>query len=120
MTHEQIESRLRETFPGATFDRQTGAAVRDFTLYVQTDRLVEICTFLRDDPALDFALLSWIGGVDLLPRDPRFEVVYSLLSLSTRLRLHLKVRVSDEQPRVPSVTSVWPTANFHEREEFDL
>jgi NADH-quinone oxidoreductase subunit C len=120
MTHEQIESRLRETFPGATFARQTGAAVRDFTLYVQTDRLVEICTFLRDDPALDFALLSWIGGVDLLPRDPRFEVVYSLLSLSTRLRLHLKVRVSDEQPRVPSVTSVWPTANWHEREAFDF
>jgi len=120
LTHEQVEQRLRETFPDVPIERQTGEAVRDFTLYVPADRLVEICTFLRDDPNLDFAMLSWVGGVDLLPRDPRFEVVYSLLSLSARLRLHLKVRIGDEQPRVPSVVAVWPTADWHERETYDF
>jgi NADH-quinone oxidoreductase subunit C len=120
LTHEQVEQRLRENFPDAAFERQTGEAVRDFTLYLPVEQLVEVCAFLRDDPGLDFAMLSWIGGVDLLPRDPRFEVVYSLLSLSARLRLHLKVRVTDEQPRLPSVVGVWPTANWHERETYDF
>jgi NADH-quinone oxidoreductase subunit C len=92
LTHEQVQSRLEERFQGIELERQTGDAVRDFTLYVPAERLVDVCTFLRDDPGLDFAMLSWVGGVDLLPRDPRFEVVYSLLSLTHRLRLHLKVR----------------------------
>ncbi len=118
--HEGIQKRLEEEFPDVAFERQTGEAVRDFTLYLPADRLVEVCTFLRDDPELDFGMLSWIGGVDMLPREPRFEVVYSLLSLSRRVRLHLKVRVSDEQARVPSVVEVWPTANWHERETFDF
>src|SRR5437899_106663 len=80
LTPERIEERLRVRFPDAAIRRQTGAAVRDHTLYVPADRLVEICTFLRDDPELDFAMLSWIAGVDWMPRDPRFEVVYGLLS----------------------------------------
>jgi len=120
LTHERVEQRLREQFPGVSFERQAGPAVRDFTLYLPVDSLVEVCTFLRDDPELDFAMLSWLGGVDYLPRDPRFEVVYSLLSLSANLRLHLKVRVADEQLRVPSVVRVWPTADWHEREAFDF
>jgi len=117
---ERIEERLRVRFPEASIRRQTGEAVRDFTLYVPADRLVEICTFLRDDPELDFAMLSWIAGVDYLPRDPRFEVVYGLLSLTRNARLHLKVGVEEENPRVPSVTGVWPTADWHERETFDF
>jgi NADH-quinone oxidoreductase subunit C len=120
LTHARVEERLREAFPGVPFERQEGAAVRDATLYLPAEKLVEVCTFLRDDPELDFAMLSWIGGVDLLPRAPRFEVVYSLLSLSGHVRLHLKVRAHDEHPRVPSVTGVWPTANWHERETYDF
>ena len=68
---ERIEERLRVGFPGAAIRRQTGEAVRDHTLYVPSEHLVEICTFLRDDPELDFAMLSWIAGVDWLPRDPQ-------------------------------------------------
>ncbi len=117
---ERIEQRLRERFPEMPLRRQTGEAVRDFTLFVPGARLVEVCTFLRDDPELDFAMLSWIGGVDYLPREPRFEVVYGLLSLSANARLHLKVEVLEENPRVPSVVGVWPTANWHERETYDF
>jgi NADH-quinone oxidoreductase subunit C len=120
LTLERVEQRLRERFPDMPITRQSGDAVRDFTLYVPAEGIVDVCRALRDERELDFALLSWIGGVDYLPRDPRFEVVYSLLSLSHNLRIHLKVRVSDENPRVPSVISVWPTADWHERETYDF
>jgi len=120
LTPERLEDRLRERFPGVALTRQTGEAVRDHTLYVPAESLVGIATFLRDEPELDFAMLSWIAGVDLLPREPRFEVVYHLLSIEHNHRVALKVRLSDEAPRVATVTGVWPTANWHERETWDF
>ena len=117
---ERVEQLLRERFPGVAFERQTGEAMRDFTLIVPADQLVAVCTFLRDDPACDFAMLSWMGGVDRLPSVPRFECVYNLLSLTQNTRFTLKVRVTEEQPRVPTVVGVWPTANWHERETYDF
>jgi NADH-quinone oxidoreductase subunit C len=119
-TADQVERALRERFPDLSFRRQQGEAVRDPTLYVPAASIVAICTFLRDDPALDFALLSWIGGVDHLPRDPRFEVVYHLLSLRHNLRFVLKAELPEERPRIATVTGVWPTANWHERETYDF
>jgi len=118
--HDRIEERLRERFPGLALRRQTGPALRDATLVVPAEAIVEVCAFLRDDPEFDFAMLSWIGGVDYLPREPRFEVVYGLLSLSRNTRLHLKVLLPGEHPSVPTVTGVWPTADWHERETFDF
>ena len=103
LTPGRVEERLRERFPDVPFERQTGEAVRDLTLYRAGRALVEVCTFLRDDPELDFAMLSWIGGVDWLPRVPRFEMVYDLLSMSNTLRFTLKVQVAEENPRVPTV-----------------
>jgi NADH-quinone oxidoreductase subunit C len=120
LTQERVEQRLRERFPTVSMERLTGPAMRDWTLVVPGDSLVEVCTFLRDDPELDFGMLSWMGGVDWLPRVPRFETVYNLLSLSNSLRFTLKVRLPEENPRVPTVTGVWPTANWHERETYDF
>ena len=117
---ERLEDRLRERFPGVAITRQTGEAVRDHTLFVPAESLVEIATFLRDEPELDFAMLSWIAGVDWLPREPRFEVVYGLLSLSRAARLTLKVRVPESNAKVPSLVGVWPTADWHERETYDF
>ena len=117
---ERVEQRLRERFPALAIERQQGAAVRDATWFVPADSIVDVCTFLRDDPELDFAMLSWLGGVDHLPRVPRFEVVYSLPSLTQNARVALKVRLSEEQPRVATVRGVWPTADWHEREAFDF
>ena len=71
-------------------------------------------------PAAAAARIPDPRGVDLLPRDPRFEVVYSLLSVTRKLRFTLKVRLGEENPRLPSVVSVWPTANWHERETYDF
>jgi NADH-quinone oxidoreductase subunit C len=120
LTQERVEQRLREAFPGMSIHRQEGPAVRDHTVHVPADRIVEICTFLRDDPELQFVMLSWVGGVDLMPRSPRFEVVYSLLSIPNNLRFTLKVALNDENPRVATVCGVWPTANWHEREAYDF
>jgi NADH-quinone oxidoreductase subunit C len=120
LTTERVEQALRERFPGVAFERQQGEAVRDHTLFVPAESLVEVCAFLRDDPALDFAMLAWIGGVDRLPEVPRFEVVYSLLSLTHVQRFTLKVRLHEERAQLPTVVGVWPTANWHERETYDF
>ena len=115
-----VEQKLRERFPDVAFRRQEGVAVRDHTLYVPMDRLVEVCTLLRDDPELQFTMLASVSGVDYLPRDPRFEVVYHLLSIPKNARFVLKVEVREEDPKLPTVTDVWPTANWLERETYDF
>ncbi len=96
------------------------------TLYVALDQLVETCRALRDEPELRFAFLADLLPVDYLPREPRFEIVYLLASLGTggfgetAKRLRVKVRVPGTDPTVPSVSSVWPAANWSEREAYDL
>jgi len=84
------------------------------------NRLLSACEFLKNDPELKFDFLSDITPVDRFPIEPRFEVNYHLVSLSRRERLRLKVRVTTKDPAVPTVTGVWPTANWHEREAWDL
>ena len=98
----------------AKFDRE------ELTLYVESWALREACVLLRDDPACPFNYLADVTCVDWYPSDPRFEVVYHLLSISKKERVRLKVRLSEESPVVDSVTSVWPGANYFEREVFDL
>jgi len=117
---ERVLERLKEQFPGAAIRSIEGPAIRDAGIEVPADRLVEIATFLRDDREFEFAMLSWIAGVDWLPAEPRFEVVYGLLSLARNSRLNLRVRLGEENPRVPTVTGVWPTADWHERETYDF
>ena len=84
--------------------------------------LVRVCRFLREEPDLAFDLLSDVTAVDrllLAQSSPRFEVVYHVYSLQFRRRLRLKVRVGEGEA-VPTVTGIWPTANWHEREVYDL
>ncbi len=74
---------------------------------------------LRDDPTLAFDFLMCLSGVDYI-KDGEIELVYHLFSFKHRHRITVKVRVPRENPRLPSVTPIWPGANFHEREVFDL
>lgn len=83
------------------------------------ESLVPLLTFLRDDADLQFSQLVEIAGVDFLERAERFEVVYMLLSLRKNTRLKVKV-VTDEETAVPSVTSVYSSAGWFEREVFDM
>ena len=86
LTTERVEQKLRERFSSVAIERQLGEAMRDHTLIVPAESLVEICSFLRDDSELEFAMLSWMGGADYMPRAPRFETIYNLLSLTQNLR----------------------------------
>ena len=97
------------------------------TVYVAREQLVETCRALRDVQELRFSFLADITGVDYLPREPRFEVVYLLASLGvpgfgdTPARLRLKVRVpGGADARLPTVSEIWPAANWAEREVYDL
>ncbi len=106
------------------WDLQAVAEVREFrgelTIVVPRGHVRRAAEFLRGDPELQFTFLSDLTGVDRFPIEPRFELNYHLLSLSRRERLRLKVRVAGGDPVVESVTPVWPTADWHEREVFDL
>lgn len=99
---------------GAKFDRD------ELTIWIDRDLIREACAILRDDSACPFDYLCDVTAVDWFPSQPRFEVVYHLLSLSKKERVRLKARLDDESPVLESVTSVWPAANYFEREVFDL
>ena len=92
----------------------------EMTIVVDRSAIREACALLKEDPACPFNFLSDITCVDWYPADPRFEVVYHLLSIPKKERVRLKVRLSNESPVVESLTSVWPGANYFEREVFDL
>jgi NADH-quinone oxidoreductase subunit C len=89
------------------------------TIYVSSDQLLATCTALRDAPSLRFNVLVEVTAADYFPRDPRFEVVYHLLSVPNRMRLRLKVRAA-EQVAVPTVQGIWPSAGWLEREVWDM
>lgn len=93
----------------------------EITFYVSRERLVETCRTLRDDAALRFELCSSVSGVDYGPDVPqRLHSVYHLTSLTYRRRIRLEVTMDIEDPKVPSVVEVYPTADFQEREAWDM
>ena len=103
-----------EAVAGAKLDRG------ELSIYLRRDAIRETCAILRDDPELQFNFLSDVTCVDWYPAEPRFEVVYHLLSIPKKERVRLKVRLNSASPAIESLTSVWPGANYFEREVFDL
>jgi NADH-quinone oxidoreductase subunit C len=85
---------------------------------VGAERIRDVCRYLRDEPRLDFNFLRCLTALDLAPEG--FGVVYHLLSYHFRHELCLRVEVSRENPSVPSLAAIWPAADWHEREAFDL
>ena len=92
----------------------------EMTIYVDRSDIRETCALLRDDPFCPFDFLSDVTCVDWYPSEPRFEVVYHLLSIPKKQRVRLKVRLNSSSPSIDSITAVWPGANYFEREVFDL
>jgi NADH-quinone oxidoreductase subunit C len=113
-----VVKKLREAFPEAV--EEVGEFRGQVWAVVRREDLLKVCLFLRDDPELAFDFLSFVCGVDYLPREPRFDLVYQLYSTKSHNRFRLKTRVGSQDPTVSSVTSVWATADWHERETFDL
>jgi len=92
----------------------------EMSISIERSAIREACALLRDDPACPFNFLSDVTCVDWYPSEPRFEVIYHLLSIPQKERVRLKVSLNGDSPAVESVTSVWPAANFFEREVYDL
>jgi NADH-quinone oxidoreductase subunit C len=88
------------------------------TLEVSPEKIVEVCRSLKDERR--FVRLADLTAVDWHPAEPRFEVVYHLHSVERNERLRLKCRLAGDAAEIDSVTSVWRSANWHEREVFDL
>jgi NADH-quinone oxidoreductase subunit C len=118
MDASAIIAALEKVVPGP--GAEVVASVDQPTILVPAGRLPAVCAALRDDPAFRFSALVDIVGVDRLPTEPRFEVNYSLVAVDVPARLRVKVRVAGEEPKVPSVVGIWPSAGFLEREVWDL
>ncbi|MEJ7709510.1 MAG: NADH-quinone oxidoreductase subunit C [Pyrinomonadaceae bacterium] len=96
-------------------------AFGEVTLIVKREHLVELLSYLKTEPALHFNFLADICGADRGPEEePRFEVNYHIFSTTKHHRLRLKVLLNEDDPHVPSVTGLWRTANWHERETYDM
>jgi NADH-quinone oxidoreductase subunit C len=113
-----VEQKLRAWDPQAV--TQAIEFRGELTLVVPAARLRRVMEYLQTEPGLEFNFLSDISVVDRLPAEPRFELNYHLVSLPNRQRLRLRVWLSGADPTVDSLTPVYPTADWHEREIFDL
>ena len=109
-----VAERVRATYPDVVVARDEASVSLG-----REDLLPALETF-RADPALRLDFLSSVTATDRPEGDPRFWVVYELSSTELRHRLRVKVGLSDEDPRVPSVTGLFPTADWHERETYDF
>jgi NADH-quinone oxidoreductase subunit C len=92
----------------------------DLIVWVDPGSLIEACTVLRDSPETQFNFLSDLTCIDWYPSEPRFEVVYHLLSHSRKARVRVKVKLEAGNANVDSLTQLWPGADFFEREVYDL
>ena len=115
---ELVLEKLKARFGAAVLE--THSDFGDDTAVVRREKIVEICTFLRDDPALRFDLAMDLTGVDYLGEEPRFEVVYHLYSLEKKHRVRIKARVPEEDPTIDSVIPVWAGMDWYEREAYDM
>jgi len=92
----------------------------ELTILVKKQDIAKICSMLKGDNDLCFDSMRDLCGADYHRPDERFEVIYNLYSLKNHFRLRLKVRVEEQDLHVPTVTGVWKTANWHERETYDM
>ncbi len=114
MRPEELARRIRERFPDVLLARG------EVTLIVERSELVDTLLRLRDQPDLSFRFLSSVTATDHPGRDPRSWLVYDLRSVEHAHRIRVKVGAPADDPHVPSVTPLFPTANWQERETFDL
>ena len=119
--YDEAVDALEESFPGFS-DAVTRVVVDrgELTLHVLPDRVGDLCQHLRDSEDHRYEMLLGVSGVDYPSTADRLHVVYHLLSMTYRRRLRLETAVTLEHPHVATVTGVYPTADFHERETWDM
>ncbi|MCX5860656.1 MAG: NADH-quinone oxidoreductase subunit C [Desulfomonile sp.] len=122
MNQELIRDKLSSNFSQEVI--QSAVEFRDqISVAVSRENILQVCRFLKEDPDLAFDFLSFVGGVDRYPKTPRFEVVYQLYSTKHNHRFRIKTLLEEPAeglPAVDSVTTIWPTADWHERETAEM
>ena len=111
-------NKLAERFPGSILETHSHRG--DDTAVVKKEDIVDVCTFLRDDEALLYNFMMDLTAVDYMGKEPRFEVVYHLYSLKYNRRVRIKARVSESDCSIDSIVPVWISADWFEREAFDM
>jgi NADH-quinone oxidoreductase subunit C len=111
---EELVARIVERYP------DTFAARGEVTAIVERDELMDALAFLRDDPDLGLGFLSCVTATDHPGAEPRQWVVYELRSMAHHHRVRVKVGLAEGDAHIPSVTPLFPTANWHERETYDF
>ena len=115
---ELIPQKLRENFPQVNFDFVDYRG--DLSVKFDKEHVNKICRFLKEDQELDFKLCEDVTAVDWAKRKNRFTVVYHIFSFKHNFRLRLKADVDESECSIDTVSSVWRTADWHERETYDM
>jgi NADH-quinone oxidoreductase subunit C len=118
MAESEIIAKVETILPGKVLESHTQHG--DETIIVSREDALEVFRQLQDSPELSFNFLMDVTAVDYLGREPRFEVVYHLYASRHRHRLRVKIRVPEEDPWVASVEGLWKSANWLEREVWDM
>jgi NADH-quinone oxidoreductase subunit C len=111
-----LVQRIQKAFPGAL--RESSDFRGDLSIVVEPDEVVDVAAYLKGNEGFNYFLYG--TAVDWPARDPRFTVVWEVRSLELKTRIRIKTMAAMPEPHVPSLTSVWPAANWHERETYDL
>lgn len=119
MDANAIAAALGASLPGVAIEVAPSIDLHA-TLYVDAPNLIPVLRTLRDRPELKFQLLAEITAADYWPKEPRFELIYVLVSLEHRHRVRLKVRLAGEDPHVETACGLWLAANWLEREVWDM
>jgi NADH-quinone oxidoreductase subunit C len=114
---EALGQTIVSALPGAAHEHMV--AFNQLTVLVEAGKIVEVATFLRDDPGCRFINITDITAVDYPEREKRFDVIYHFLSPTLNTRIRLRVH-ADETTQVPSIIDVFPGADWFEREAYDL
>ena len=116
LTRIPVVAALEALEPGLLVDGREQHG--QLSLWTPSERIVAVCRFLKDDQS--YQRLSFITAIDWYPVEPRFELVYNLHSVERNHGFRLKCKVGGENPEIDSVTGVWKSADWYEREVFDL
>src|SRR3954462_12495531 len=119
MDVDALVASLQAEVPEAQVERVPSIDLQA-TCYVAREAMPAVARLLRDRPDLAFNFLAELTAVDFAPREPRYEIVYMVVSIVNRMRLRIKARIPADDPHIATVTDVWPAANWLEREVWDL
>src|SRR3989442_14935106 len=111
MDSSTLIASLQQAAPGAEFESVPSVDLHT-PISAPRDRFASIAPLLRDGPSLQFDFLAELTAADFWPREPRFEIVYMLVSTTLRQRLRVKVRLDGEDAHAATVSGVWPAANW--------